>query len=149
MYRNILVATDGSKLSAKAIKTAIEMARAAGAKIIGFYATPEYNVPIYSEGAAFVSSTVGRARWAEQTKAHADSVLDDVRKAATKAGVAVEVTSQAANDPYKAIIATAKKKRCELIVMASHGRRGLAGLVLGSETQKVLTHTKIPVLVVR
>ena len=148
MYRNILVATDGTKLSAKAVKTAVDMAKATSAKVIGFYAMPQYNRPIYSEGAAF-TNTLGRAQWLEQAKAHAAAILEGVTKSAEKAGVAVEVAAREATEPYAAIIDMAKKKRCDLIVMASHGRRGLTGLILGSETQKVLTHCKTPVLVVR
>lgn len=148
MYTNILVATDGSKLSAKAVKTACALAKATGAKLTGFYAMPQFPAPIYAEGAAY-GNMAGRARYEATVKSHADTVLQDVTKAAAKAGVASDVVAQTSEQPYEAIIKAAKRNRCDLIVMASHGRRGLAGLVLGSETQKVLTHTDTPVLVVR
>lgn len=148
MYKSILVATDGSKLSTKAIKAAVDMAKSVGARIVGFYAKPEYPGSVYAEGASL--ATYGsRSKFDKEQNTQADAVLQDVVDAATKAGVAVETVSVNNNVPYQAIISTASKRKCDLIVMASHGRRGISGLLLGSETQKVLTHSKVPVLVVR
>lgn len=148
MYKNILVATDGSRLSMKAIKAACAIAKSVDAKLIGFYARPEFPTPVFSEGASF-GNMMGKGRFEAHAKSHADEVLEPITKAAEKAGVEVSVDSRASDEPYKAIIDAAKRGRCDLIVMASHGRRGLAGIVLGSETQKVLTHTDTPVLVIR
>ena len=148
MYKNILVATDGSRLSTKAIKAACQIASAVGAKVTGFYARPAFSASIYPEGGAF-GTIIGKARFEKHTKEQADDVLEQVRKEAKKAGVETALVSEASGQPYKAIIKAAKTARCDLIVMASHGRRGLAGLLIGSETQKVLTHSAIPVLVIR
>ena len=147
MYKNILVATDGSKLSAKAIKTAISIAGPLGAKLVGFYAMSEYPAQIYAEGASFTVVTPGQ--YLTEQKVVADNILGEFSRAAKKAGIAAETITMQKRSAYEAIIATAKKKKCDLIVMASHGRRGLSGLIVGSETQKVLTHSTIPVLVVR
>jgi nucleotide-binding universal stress UspA family protein len=148
LYKNILVATDGSKLSAKAVKAAISIAGPLGAKVIGFYAMSEYPAQVYAEGASFTNVVTPSQYLAEQ-QAVADDILDGFRRAAEKAKIPVETMTIQKRSAYDAIIATAKKKKCDLIVMASHGRRGLSGFILGSETQKVLTHSTIPVLVVR
>ncbi len=148
MYKNILVPTDGSKLSAKAIKTAISIATPLGARITGFYAMPEYPAQVYAEGASFTGVVTPGQFLAEQ-KAVADRILGELTRAAKKAGITADCVTVQKRSPYEAIIATANKKKCDLIVMASHGRRGLSSLLLGSETQKVLTHSKIPVLIVR
>ena len=148
MYKNILVATDGSKLSDKAIKTAISLADSLGAKLVGFYAMPEYPAQVYAEGAAFISVVTPRQFLVEQ-KELAGQILGTLERAAKKMGITIETITAQKRSAYEAIIATAKKKKCDLIIMASHGRRGLSGLILGSETQKVLTHSTIPVLVVR
>jgi nucleotide-binding universal stress UspA family protein len=148
LYKNILVATDGSKLSAKAVKTAINIAGPLGAKLVGFYAMPEYPAQVYAEGASFTNVVTPGQYLAEQ-KIVAENILGEFSRAAKKAGISAETITVQKRSAYDAIIATAKKKKCDLIVMASHGRRGLAGLILGSETQKVLTHSAIPVLVVR
>jgi nucleotide-binding universal stress UspA family protein len=148
MYNHILVSTDGSKLSHKAIRAAFELASAIGAKVTGLFVVPPYVPPVYSEGMIYarrMSKTTYRA---------------SCRRAGRKALAAVETESQAArveygsailaaDSPWEGIVRAAAAKKCDLIVMASHGRRGLAGLLLGSETAKVLTHSKIPVLVCR
>ncbi|MFN0164198.1 MAG: universal stress protein [Burkholderiales bacterium] len=148
VYKNILVATDGSKLSAKAVRTAIDMARDLGAKITGCYVMPEFPSQVFTEGAS-LSNYVTPKQYLDGEKARASEILQAVEREAGKAGV--ECTTTAAQDahPFEAIIAAAHKRKCDLIVMASHGRRGLQALLLGSETQKVLTHSKVPVLVVR
>lgn len=148
MYKSILVATDGSKLSSKAVKAAVDMAKSVGARVVGFYAKPEFPGSVYAEGAS-LGSYGSRAKFDKEQNEAAEAVLQGVVDVATKAGVAVETVSVNDNVPYQAIISAAGKRKCDLIVMASHGRRGLSGLLLGSETQKVLTHSKLPVLVVR
>jgi nucleotide-binding universal stress UspA family protein len=147
MYRNILVATDGSKLSAKAVAHAIALARALGAKLTAFHASPDYPLPAYADGVMY--DPVSPKEYAAMCKKEADRILGGVAAKAKAAGVKFASAQAIAAAPWKAILAAAKKERCDAIVMASHGRRGVSALLLGSETQKVLTHSKLPVTVVR
>ena len=147
LYRNILVATDGSKLSLKAATHAIALAKAIGARLTGFHASPDYPLPVYAEGVVF--ETVSRKEYAAQCRMEADKILGAIAARAKAADVPFTGASAISSSPWEAILAAARKQKCDAIVMASHGRRGVAALVLGSETQKVLTHSKLPVLVVR
>ena len=147
MFKHILVPTDGSNLSAKAIRQAVAFAKSTGARITGFYAAPNYSAQVY--GDFLPSDFVTPQEFAKQTKRTAEQYLGAIRKAADAAGVQCKVTHLLSDTPWKAIVKAAHAHKCDLIFMASHGRRGLAGLLLGSETSKVLTHTKIPVLVHR
>ena len=147
MYRNILVATDGSKLSLKAVTHAIDLAKALGSRLTGFFASPSYPVPVYADGVAF--TPLSRREYAAQCKEEAERILGVVANKAKAAGVAFAPASAISASPWEAILAAARKHKCDAIVMASHGRRGVSALVLGSETNKVLTHSKVPVLVVR
>jgi len=147
MFKNILVPTDGSKLSAKAVKQAVKLAKAVGAKITGFYATPEYSSTYYGDG-YILRAPSAKAR-AESTEKQARLCLSTIEVEAEVEKVPCEVMHVVSDSPYEAIIDAARKRKCDLIFMASHGRRGLSGLVLGSETHKVLIHSKIPVLVCR
>ena len=140
----ILVATDGSELSGKAAATAVELARAVGADLVAFTALPAYPYAGIGE-----SSGVAAADYQAQAGAEASDRLAQVEQVAAAAGVACHTSMLEDDEPYRAIITAADKHDCGLIVMASHGRRGVHGLVLGSETQRVLTHTARPVLVVR
>ncbi|MCB8745505.1 universal stress protein [Rhodoferax sp. U2-2l] len=147
MYQKILVATDGSSLSKKAVSSAISLAALAGASLVVIKVIPRYPQSYFEGGLALQAAEVGRIeqQWAEEGQA----VVDEVKKAAEAQGVktrALIVKSDVVSD---AIIAAAKKNKCELIVMASHGRKGVKRLLLGSETQQVLTHSHIPVLVLR
>jgi len=147
MFKNILVPTDGSKLSVKAAKSAVKLAKSVGAKITGFYAAPNYSTTYYGDGYVLRSpSAKGQAEMAEK---QARQCLSTIEVEAEVEKVPCEVMHVISDSPYEAIIDAAKKKKCDLIFMASHGRRGLSGLVLGSETHKVLVHSKIPVLVCR
>ena len=146
MYRNILVPTDGTKLSDKAVKEAAGLARDSGAKLTLFYVAPEYPMPTYSEGSS--QGFISRDKFEKDTAAQAKKLLDSAARKIKPAGVAVESKYVTSSSPYEAIVTAAEKQKCDLIVMASHGRRGIASLLLGSETQKVLTHTRVPVLVV-
>jgi nucleotide-binding universal stress UspA family protein len=148
MFKHILVSTDGSKLSGKAIRTAVRLAAATGAKVTGAYIVAPYVAPMYGEAAIYVPA-VSPKRYKELTQREARKALAAVEIEARTAGVEYRGASITANNPWEGIIRTARSKGCDLIVMASHGRRGLAGFVLGSETTKVLTHSKIPVLVCR
>jgi nucleotide-binding universal stress UspA family protein len=147
MYKRILVATDGSTLSKKAVASAIDLAALSGAELIAVKVTPRYPQS-YFEGSLPLSATEV-SKIENQWSDTAQKVVDAVAKAAKAKGVntkALVVKSDVVSD---AVIAAAKKHKADLIVMASHGRRGIKRLLLGSETQQVLTHASIPVLVLR
>lgn len=145
MYKHILVATDGSELSDKAVDAAIGLARDLGARLTAFHATQDYPIMPFPD----VAGSLTPAMWKADQGKRARRILEKVEAKAKKAGVACDTGFSLAVHPYEAIIQAAKKARCDLIVMASHGRRGIKGIVLGSETNKVLTHSKLPVLVYR
>lgn len=147
MFKHILVPTDGSELSRSTVQRAVSFAKEAGARITAFYAKPEYPVTYYGEGVLIDPNTP--EKFAELADQQAKEVLNFVSTACTEAGVACTLTDATSDVPYQAIIDAAEKNGCDLIFMASHGRRGFAGLLLGSETHKVLTHSRIPVLVYR
>ena len=148
MYKHILVSTDGSKLSAKAIRTAVKLADSTGAKVTGVYVIPPYVAPAYGEGVMYMPA-VSPTRYKQITEREARKALAAVEIEARTGKVDFATMTLTADNPWEGIIRAAKSKRADLIVMASHGRRGLAGLILGSETTKVLTHSKVPVLVCR
>jgi nucleotide-binding universal stress UspA family protein len=148
MYKHILVPTDGSKLSTRAIRAACDLAKTCSAKVTGVYVIPPWVPPMYAEGMIYTAD-LGPKRHKELMARAAKKALAVVTTEAQLAGVACATASPPADQPWEGILKTARAKRCDLIVMASHGRRGLAGLLLGSETTKVLTHSKIPVLVCR
>lgn len=147
MFKHILVPTDGSELSQDTARRAVSFAKEAGACITAFYAKPEYPVTYYGEGALIDSTTP--EQFAELAEQQAQQTLGFVEKLCQDAGVTCDKITLTSDIPYEAIIEAATKSDSDLIFMASHGRRGLGGLLLGSETNKVLTHTKIPVLVYR
>lgn len=147
MFKHILVPTDGSQLSTDTVKRAVAFAREAGARITFFFAKPDYPVAFYGEGALIDPTTP--EKFAEMADKQADEVLSACAKLAAEAGVECALVSATSDIPYEAIIDAADSAGCDLIFMASHGRRGISGLLLGSETQKVLTHSKVPVLVYR
>ena len=148
MYKSILVPTDGSAFSDAAIQEAAKLAKELGSKVVLFYAAP-HHLPPLTEG----FSAPGRPKEIEEAhkaiEREGKTMLASAASNVKLAGVAVEQQCTVSNSPYEAIIEAAKKFQCELIIMGSHGRRGLSGVLLGSETQKVLTHSTIPVLVVR
>jgi nucleotide-binding universal stress UspA family protein len=145
MYRHILLPTDGSELSARAVAEGIRLAQALGARVTALHVTP----PFYPEGENPSGIAAQIREHGERSEAGARRALDYAERAAREAGVACAVLRKERESPWEEIIWTAASESCDLIFMASHGRRGVAGLVLGSETHKVLTHSKIPVLVVR
>jgi nucleotide-binding universal stress UspA family protein len=147
MFKHILVPSDGSALSSDTVKKAVDFARETGARITFFYAKPDYPVAFYGEGALIDPTTP--EKFAEMAERQAQEILAAAQKLAAAAGVACGTSSATSDVPYEAIINAAADAGCDLIFMASHGRRGLSGLLLGSETQKVLTHSKIPVLIYR
>ena len=145
MFKHVLLPTDGSELSEAAIKEGVQFAKGVNAKVTGFSVMPEFHVVTYKT--EMLEDTKGE--FARNSKADADQFLAVVEKTAKAAGVACDVDVATSDNPYEAIIKAAKDKGCDLIMMASHGRKGMQGLLLGSETNKVLTHSKIPVLVYR
>jgi nucleotide-binding universal stress UspA family protein len=147
VYKNILVATDGSKLSRKAIATGVKLAKTCGAKVTGFFSPEQYSVLLYGE--YIPPDLLTQKEWDKRAAETAKKYLAEIEKAAFSAGVNCSTTFQNSLAPWEAIVAAAKRHKCDLIVMASHGRSGLGALVLGSQTNKVLTHTKLPVLVCR
>lgn len=147
MFKRILVPTDGSQLSQDTARRAVSFAKEAGASITAFYAKPEYPVTYYGEGALIDSTTP--EQFAELAEQQAQQVIGFVDTLCQEAGVACNTLTLTCDVPYEAIIEAATQSDCDLIFMASHGRRGFSGLLLGSETNKVLTHSKIPVLVYR
>lgn len=145
MYNCILIPTDGTEFCERAVRHGIQLAKLLQAKVVGLTVT----MPIHSAlPHALIPKSLAGAIHSETAKA-ADEKLSVIQALATEAGVAVETLRASSDHPWQAIVDTAKDKHCDLIVMASHGRRGVSALVLGSETQKVLTHSPVPVLVVR
>lgn len=147
MFKNILIATDGSKLSRKAITTGIQLAKISGARVTGFFAPEKFEILMYGE--YYPPKLLSRVEWDKGAAETAKKYLGVIEKAALAAKVNCKTTFEQSLVPWKAIVAAAKKHKCDLIVMASHGRSGLAAIVLGSQTTKVLTHTQVPVLVCR
>ena len=147
MYKRILIPTDGSPVSRKAVKQGMAFARSIGARVVGFFASEDYRAIMYTE--YMPAAMLSQEEFEAQAKKAAEKQLAFVQKAADAAGVSFEPYWMISIAPWEAIIEAAKKKKCDLIFMGSHGRTGLAGIVLGSTTVKVLTHSKVPVLVTR
>ena len=147
MFKKILLPTDGSELSRKSVRKGVEFAKSINAKVVGFFSPEDYRALMYSE--YIPPSLMSQDEFEANAKKAAEKHLAFVEKTAKVAGVPYEGYYLSSIAPWEAIVEAAKKKRCDLIFMASHGRTGLAGMVLGSQTTKVLTHSKIPVLVYR
>ena len=145
MYKHIMIPTDGSELSENAILKGVALAKSMNAKVTGITISATFRAIAVEP--MMVTDTPGQYK--KDCEALAAKYLAVIEKAAKTAGVQYEGTHVFDDQPYEAIIGTAASKGCDLIVMASHGRRGMKALVLGSETTKVLTHSKIPVLVLR
>ena len=147
MYKRILVATDGSKLSDKAVQHALQLADMTGAEVVALKVVPRYPQTYFEGGVALAVAEVARIE--KQWNDDALAAVNAVKSAGQKLEVKVKPVTAKSDLVSDAIIATAKRQKCDLIVMASHGRRGIKRLLLGSETQQVLTHSHIPVLVLR
>jgi nucleotide-binding universal stress UspA family protein len=145
MYKHVLIPTDGSELSSRAEAAGVTMAKALDAKVTALTVTSPFQF-IGTEPMMLVAT---EPEYEKAQAARAEKTLERVRMTAAAIGVPVETLRTVSSHPFEAIIATAKERGCDLIFMASHGRSGLTGLILGSETSKVLTHSKIPVLVYR
>lgn len=147
MFKHLLVPTDGSALSDETVLSAVQFAAETGARITFLYVRPDYPVSYFGEG-ALVDPTTPES-FAKMTEKMSQEILERSAAAAQARNVPSSGRSLVNDLPYEGIIETASSEGCDLIFMASHGRRGLVGLLLGSETQKVLTHSTIPVLVYR
>ena len=146
MYRHILIPTDGSQLAHKAVVHGLSLAKAVGAKVTALTVEASFN-PSDVPASRVNLMSAAFEEYARHAREHAASILNAVADDAQAAGVQCETVQLIQDHPYKAIVAAAKDKGCDLIVIASHGRSGIAAIVLGSVTAKVLTHTSIPVLV--
>jgi nucleotide-binding universal stress UspA family protein len=145
MYTSILIPTDGTEFCERAIHHGVKLAKLAGAKVVGVTVT----MPLHTgTPRGMIPAEIAGIIHAETEKEGVQK-LAAVERIATAAGVPVETIRKSEDHPWQAIVDTAKAKGCDLIVMASHGRRGVSAMILGSETQKVLTHSTVPVLVVR
>ncbi|MGO9420996.1 universal stress protein [Roseiarcus sp.] len=145
MFQHILIPTDGTDLSRKAVLYGVQLAKESKARVTALTITEPYRVA--SMDAVLVS--IGEDEYEEESQRVAEQALEQVKMAAEAAGVPCDTLREVHDQPYRAIIDAAHAKDCDLIVMASHGRRGMSALLLGSETVKVLTHSTIPVLVYR
>jgi nucleotide-binding universal stress UspA family protein len=145
MFKHVLIPTDGSDLSRKAILYGVQLAKESGAKVTGLTVAEPYQ----TAGMDTVFVPVDLGDYEEQSRVLSEKALEQVKMAAQAAGVPCETIREVHDQPYRAIIDAALALGCDLIVMASHGRRGISALLLGSETSKVLTHSTIPVLVYR
>lgn len=147
MYKKLLVATDGSNLSKKAVRSAVELAASLEAELVALYVVPNYPVSYFEGGVTISTQEIARTekQWADQGQ----SIVDAVKASAEQEGLKAKAVIARSNLVAEAILAAAKRHKCDLIVMASHGHRGLKRILLGSETQHVLTHSSIPVLVLR
>lgn len=145
MYKHILIPTDGSQLSSEALVESLDLAKSLGAKAT--ILTVEEPFHVFAMGAAQVAHSLGE--YQDQIRAQAERLLSAAATQAREAGVPCETLRATHEDPYQAIIDAARECHCDLIAMASHGRRGMAAVVLGSQTQKVLAHSTTPVLVYR
>jgi nucleotide-binding universal stress UspA family protein len=145
MFKHILVPTDGSELSEAAIQKGIQFAKSINAEVTGFHVIVPFRV--FSLRMGTLEDT--KEQYERQSEVQAEQFLGVIKKSAEKASVSCDTNYVTSSHPYEMIIKAAEQKGCDLIMMASHGRRGLQGLLIGSETHKVLTHTKIPVLVFR
>lgn len=147
MFKNILIPTDGSKLSAKAIKSGVAFAKSIKAQVTGCYVVEPFQPYYFGD---YIPPDMPTPKEFERHAREAgEKYLGQLETLVRAAGLKFQGAVSMADTPYVGIINAAKKGRCDLVFMASHGRRGLAGMLLGSETHKVLTHSKIPVLVYR
>ena len=146
MYRKILLPTNGSALCESAVQKGIEFAKFAGASVVGFHAIPATSYLIYTEAGP---SDVLAEQFERDAMVRGQTLVDAIQRQAQAVGVHCDTLLLTNDHPWEAIIEAANTQDCDLIFMASHGRRGLSALLLGSETARVLTHTATPVLVYR
>jgi len=147
MFRNILVPTDGSPLSRRAIKQAVRFAKEQKARVTGLYVAPPYKQGVIEDAA--ILNFVSPRQYEASVRATARKHLKAIETAAAAAGVPCQTLHAVSDFPYDEIVRAARRKKCDLIYMASHGRRGISKLLLGSQTSKVLALSTIPVIVCR
>lgn len=147
MFRHILLPTDGSRLSAKAVRAGIEFARETGARVTAYCALEPVPLHLYGEG--YVPDRKMVTEFQKRTRAAAEKHVAAIARAAAKAGISFDSLVSEARTPYHGIVEAAARRRCDVIFMASHGHRGLMRLALGSVTEKVMKLTRLPVLVYR
>jgi nucleotide-binding universal stress UspA family protein len=148
MFKHILLPTDGSKLSNRAVDRGLELAKSLKARVTSIHVVPEFRM-VADDSFVTPRSVELKIRYEKEARDGAAKMLDKVAERAKAAGVKHDAVVVVSDVPYQEIIDAARKQKCDLIMMASHGHHGIAGLLLGSETAKVLTHSKVPVLVVR
>jgi nucleotide-binding universal stress UspA family protein len=148
MFKHIMLPTDGSELSNAAVHEGIRFAKSIGAKVTGICVMPSQH-PFFYEGMNAEVYLELQAEKRKELREVAEAFLSVIEKGAREAGIPCNVVVETSDHPYEAIVQVAERIQCDLIMMASHGRRGVKAVLLGSETQKVLTHSKIPVLVYR
>jgi len=149
MFKHILIPTDGSPLAAKGAKAGLRLAKALGARVLGVYVIGPYMPPVYADVALMYVPGGTPEDYDKAAKAHAAKALAVIEREAKNAGVRCTTESVTDLHPWQGILKAARRRKCDAIAMASHGRSGLGGLLLGSETARVLAHSKIPVLVTR
>lgn len=145
MFKHILIPTDGSELSKLAIQNGVRFAKEIDAKVTGLTVTR----PFHYSGRDALQLSDSIEQYRAEARASAERYLSVVKEEANKAGVDCDLVHRSGEHPYEEIVKLAQEKNCDVIFQASHGRRGISALILGSETQKVLAHTKVPVLVYR
>ena len=145
MFKHILIPVDGSEFSDRAIQAGVDFAKSIGARVTGFIAEPDYTQPSYGDMISRRGESMDQ--YSTRSRAHAEGVLRRIERCARDEGVEFTSSFVQSDDPVAAIVSAAEKNQCDLIVMASHGRRGLDKLIHGSATEGVMTHTQIPVLV--
>ena len=147
MYQRILIATDGSTLSHKAVESGLQLACLMGAQVFALKVVPRYPVNYFEGGMAMPMDEMAKIE--KQWTQGAQAIVDVIQKQAEAQGLKAKALTASSDLIAETIITTAKKHTCDLIVMASHGRRGIKRILMGSETTHVLTHSHVPVLVLR
>ena len=149
MFRHLLLPTDGSTLATKGVKSGVRLAKALGARLTGVYVIEPYLPVLVPEGAVLAASAYDPREYEKAAAAQAAKALARLEREARGAKMRCATQSITAAQPWQGILKVARAKSCDAIVIASHGRGGLGGLILGSQTARVLAHSKIPVLVIR
>jgi nucleotide-binding universal stress UspA family protein len=147
MFKKILIPTDGSALSRKAVRAGVRLAKELGANVTAYYALEMFQPYVYGDGTVIDSATLNA--FERRAREQGQKYLAEVEKAAKAAGVRCETVMTKPATPYQGIVDAARRQKCDVIFMASHGRGEFASLILGSVTQKVLAKSKVPVLVYR
>src|SRR5262245_19076840 len=149
MFKHIAIPTDGSKLATKGVKAGVRLAQSLGARVTGVYVVPPYRPHIYGDGSFYYVPDMSPEDYRKTSLKAAKKALASVEIEAQAAGVPYATRVVTAERPHAGILRAARAARCDAIAMASHGRSALGGLILGSETARVLSHSRLPVLVTR